>query len=317
MLWAKLLLPVVMVVGGLGAAAFAYASDGADGGPSQVWIDGPGPDATVAPGTVQVSAHATASSDISAMELYVDDQKVATDRELDTQDSLSFAAFSWPDAREGEHRLVVRQVGGTGAQSATRFVSVAKDAPLDREQATTTDGTEAPSTTEPGSTTSTTSSTTSTVPRSETTTTLGREGITTAPPNAPVTTPTVTAPPVTAPPVTAPPVTKPPTAKVVIDSAALSSGFQNRLYVQGCGYTVQVSARIQNADYADAVVQGTGVAVPMTRSGGTWTATLTSGALFDSSDVGTRQVMVVAGRGDEVVDRAAGTVTIIATCPKE
>ena len=103
----------------------------------------------------------------------------------------------------------------------------------------------------------------------------------------------------------------------MIDSASLASDYQNRLYLGPCGYNVRVSARIQNADYADAIVQGTDVSVAMTRSGSTWTATLTSGAMFDSSDVGSHQVMVLAGRGDDVTDRAAGTVSIIANCPKD
>ena len=102
-----------------------------------------------------------------------------------------------------------------------------------------------------------------------------------------------------------------------IDAVRLASEYQNRLYVQGCGYVVQVSARIQNAEYADAAVRGTDVSVAMQKNGSTWTATLTSGAMFDAGDVGTHTVTVVAGRGDEVVDRDAGTVTIIQQCPKD
>ncbi len=300
MLWAKVVLPIMMVLGGTAAGAAAFVADDAPAaGASQVWIDGPAPDSAFAPGAIAVSAHATASGDISALDLFVDGEKVATDEDLDQVERLVFATFEWGASELGEHELVVRQVGGSGDGSDPRFVTISKDAPEAPAPVTTT--TLAPGETSttlaPGETTTTTAETTTTVDAS-----------TTAP---------VTAPP-TAPPPTAPATTTPPPAvSVRIDAASLASEYQNRLYVQGCGYVVQVSARIQNAEYADAAVRGTDVSVAMQKNGSTWTATLTSGAMFDAGDVGTHTVTVVAGRGDEVVDRDAGTVTIIQQCPKD
>lgn len=303
MLWAKVLVPTLLVLGGTGAAAVGIMADDAPADAAQVWIDGPVGEAAYAPGTIAVSAHGTAPSTISALELLVDGDVVDTDRTLERTELLVFATFEWKATDEGEHELVVRQVGGAGSRSDARFLTIAEGgAPAPKPEATTTT-----STTVPGETTtsSTSSTTTSTTQPGETTTTAPSGGtvVPTAPPPAP-TTPTPTT---------------PLPSPVAIDAATLSSSYpENRLYTQRCGYVVQVNARIRNAEYADAVVQGTGVVVAMSSTGSSsWTATLSSGPPLDASDVGTRTIVVVAGRGDDVTDRQAGTVDIRPGCPKD
>lgn len=301
MLWAKILVPVLMVLGGTAAAAVALVgADESTAGPSQVWIDGPEPGQVIAPGTIAVSAHATAEAGISALELLVDDDVVATDDDLEQTERLVFASFEWDATQSGEHELVVRQVGGTGDRSDPRFVVISDD---ERDATPTTSTT---TTTEPGETTTTSSTTTtSTTEPGETTTVPPEVTTTTAPPFG---TPTTT-----------PPATTQPVDPVAIDSAVLVSPYGDyRLYVGACSYVVEVQARIRNADYASAIVQGTGSEVAMTKSGSSsWTATLTSGSLWSASDVGVHTVVVLAGRGDEVVDRQLGTVDIRLNCPKD
>ncbi len=58
MLWAKLAVPLVMVVGGAGALVVASDdSSTVTTGAAQVWIDAPTGESPFGPGTVTVAAH--------------------------------------------------------------------------------------------------------------------------------------------------------------------------------------------------------------------------------------------------------------------
>lgn len=98
-------------------------SDASGGGPADVWIDGPRAEASLVPGDILVSAHATAEARIEDLVLEVDGEQVADAEDVERNGKLVYATFTWA-ADEGEHVLVVTQEGGDGARSAERLVYV-------------------------------------------------------------------------------------------------------------------------------------------------------------------------------------------------
>lgn len=112
---------------------------------------------------------------------------------------------------------------------------------------------------------------------------------------------------------TVPSATEPPddtSGDVAIDSATLSGG--GKVYVPSCGYSVQA----QNADDAPVMVRGTGFNETMQQTAdGSFSLAIPSG-VWSSGDVGTREVVVVAGGGASD-ERSAGAIEIIAICPKD
>lgn len=299
MLWAKLAVPVLMLVGGTGALVVANSgSETVTTGAAQVWIDAPTGESPFGPGTVTVAAHATATSTLSSLDLFVDGTKVGTDSSLARNDLLAFAEFTW-DAAVGTHELVVRQPGGA-VRSDVLVVQVVDGAPNAPKPTTTT-------TTEAGSTTTSTEATTTSTTAPDTTTTA-----TTVPPPGNVTVP-MTAPPTTRPPATTT-TTRPRPAAPVIDAANFT-GTPTVYTVGYCTYSVTVQARIRNATSAELDVAGASVFLDMFQSGSTWTATIPSG--FPASAVGTKTVYVRAmGPGGDT-QRTVGTLTIKPGCPKD
>lgn len=306
-LWAKVLIPVVMVGVGSGAAVAAVvADDGGPAGAAAVWIDGPSGTRALAPGTIPVTAHATADATVTGLDLYVDGEKVAEDRDLERTEKLFIGEMAWP-AEVGLHELEVRQVGGAGETSAVRRVLVAEGAMAAEEMATTTTppaiGDTTTVSTAPGDTTP------STTPPDDSTTT------------APVVTDPGATPSTEAPPEgegTVPPDTQPPDDTgddVEIASATLSGG--GKVYVPACGYSVQVQARVANADYAQVMVVGTGFNETMERTADSSFSLAIPSGVWSSGDVGTHEVVVVAGGGGASDERSAGTIEVIAICPKD
>lgn len=313
MLWAKLLLPILLVTAG-GAAAVAATRDTsrpesvatAEG---VVWIDNPAAGAAFAPGVVGVDAHSVVDQQIAALALYVDGDRVAVDDDLTTAQDLAYATFNWK-ADEGQHQLVVAQVGGDEARSEPRTVNIVDGAPAAPKATTTT-------TTEPGDTT--TSSTTTTTAPGETATSAGTAPGSTAVTVAPTVGPT--APPVTVPPTapatTAPPTTAPPKTPSIDDATVSSPSGDLTLYVRDCGYTVLVSATVRDATAVTATVEGTNVSGAMTRSGNTYRFTLRSGT-FTAANIGPHRVIVTAVNGTSApVTKTAGRVTVEQGCPKD
>lgn len=304
----KLLLPIAVAGLGLGAIAYASTEEGttavASGAPA-AWIDGPLGDRTYAPGTIEVVAHATADEPIPALELVVDGEVAATDDDLEETDKLVRATFAW-EATEGSHALQVRATGGSRAASAVRTIQVG--------------GATAPSTTtSAGPATTTTAPATTTTSAATSTTTIVEEGPTTTAPPAGATTipatPTPTLPPTTAPP--RPTTTTAPPRPAQIDSATTRSPYgDGKVYVPACGYTMEVTAVVRDAERVRASVEGTAVSGDMARSGTTYTFTIRSGT-FAPGDVGVHRVLVTATGGGASPIAVAGRVTVVGTCPKD
>ena len=299
MLLAKLAIPLAMATVGAGAAVAAVVTDEPASTQvstaAQVWIDAPTGEEPVAPGSVHVGAHATATGSMGSLVLYVDGKQVATDSELERNEKLVYGSFTWK-AAEGEHELVVAQPD-SDRKSVPVEILVTTDAP-----ATTT-----------STSTSTTTSTTTTAP-GETTTTVPGETTTTAPE---VTIPgQTTQPPVTVAPTlppTSPPTTAPPPAPV-IDRATLSG---TTVYRLDCGYPdVIVSARIRNASSATIIVDGTAFTTGMARSASSYSGTIPSG-IWATGDVGRHAVTVEAIGPGGTSRVGAGSIDIKMTCPKD
>ena len=309
MLWAKLVIPLAMVTVGAGAAVVAVVGGDDDApvrvGTAEVWIDAPETDVRVAPGPVHVDAHATADATISRLELLVDGKQVAADDSLERNDKLVRAEFTWT-APKGVHELVVRRADDAAQRSASVTVVVDEGGATPTVPSTTTT---------PGTTTTATSTTTTTAPDDTTTTTLVLQDptlttiptITLAPPEGDDTVPD------TVPPTT--PTTRPPPAEARIDSAALL-GTNRTVYGGNCAYSVQVQARVRNADSVTMILEDTGFERPMTRSSSTYTATIPSG-LWGTGDVGTHRVIVEATGGGSGDRKVAGSIQIRFTCPKD
>jgi hypothetical protein len=306
MLWTKFVIPLAFATVGVGAAAAAVVLPGASAstGGSQAWIDAPLGLTAYAPGTLTVTAHATADEAISGLELVVDGDEVASDTSLVQVEKLVYGTFSW-EAEVGEHTLVVKQLGGTGAASAPRVVFVQEGAP------------EAPTPTIPGETSTTTtpetSTTTTTTTPDETTTTVQDATTTTAPvgttvpPEVPDTVPS-----------TQPPTTAAPKPKPTFGAVSLTSPYENRVYLGNCTYQVDLRAVVRNADYVQVTVEGTGFVGMMRRSGDTFTLVIGSGpSVWGSGDSGVRRVILDAGGGGTNVQRVAGTLDIRTSCPKD
>lgn len=314
MVWAKVVVPVLLVAaGGTAAVAARSSSETVRTGGSAVWIDNPPGGRAYAPGTISVQAHAVAGTDIAALVLSVDGDEVATDRDLEVDGDLVFATFRW-EATVGDHELVVAQDGGDGSRSDPRQVTIAEGAPpapetaADEPEPKPSD--ETTTTTATGESTTTATSTTTTSTPAQTTTTAGGGMATT-------TSPVTVAP--TAPP-TIPPTTAP-RPRPQIQRAALSFlGSAPRVYVRPTcpGYTVDVVALVRDASSVTAVVEGTSVG-PIalgTSDGATFQATLRSG-IWRDSDAGNRRVIVTARNAGGAVTATAGTVQVIVNCPKD
>lgn len=312
MVWAKVVVPILLVAaGGTAAVAARSGSEAVRTGGSAVWIDNPPGGRAYAPGTIAVQAHAVAGTDIAALVLSVDGDEVASDRDLEVDGDLVFATFRW-EATVGDHELVVAQVGGDGSRSDPRQVTIAEGAPPAPE--TAADGPEPT----PSDETTTTAAGEPTATSTSTTTTS-----TPAPPTTAGGGMATTAPPVTVAP-TAPPTVPPTTAprpRPQIQRAALSFlGPAPRVYVRpSCpGYTVDVVALVRDASSVTAVVEGTSVG-PIalgTTDGATYQATLRSG-IWRDGDAGSHRVVVTARNAGGAVTATAGTLQVIVTCPKD
>lgn len=143
--WAQAAVPVAFAVVGLGAVAVG-AQQQADPAPVVVWIDAPLDAATLAPGEVEVVAHASASNAPSELDLLVDGVEVGSDPSLERTDHLVVARITW-SADAGSHVLVVRTPDGTESQPRTVIVAPAGETPL---TSTTTTVPNAPTTTNTG-----------------------------------------------------------------------------------------------------------------------------------------------------------------------
>jgi hypothetical protein len=309
-LWLKVAIPILMASVGVGAVAVTNDADPTTSvSTSHVWIDSPLGEVPFAPGDVAVVAHATADASITSLELFVDGDEVATDVDLDRDEKLVYGQFTWP-ADVGEHVLVVKQVGGTGGESAPLTVFVAEGAePASEPTTTTTTEPGATTSTAPGETTTSTSTTSTTDPEAEPTI-PPPGGTTTAPTPPPTVVPTTRPPTVTT-------TTRPPARpKPVIDAATFSG--TPTVYAGGyCpSYSVGVQARIRDADFATVAIAGGGGIIEMVRTASSsWSATISSG--FPPAAVGARTVTVTAGNDSGDTQRVVGTLTIRPGCPKD
>jgi hypothetical protein len=298
---------------GVGAGTAAVVLDDGSGpvatGPARAWIDNPVPDVAFGPGTVPVNAHAAdPAAAITALELVVDDEVVATDGELARARDLVYAELDWT-AVVGVHELVVREVGG-GATSAPRIVRIVDGMAPAPERPTEEDGEEVAagptttSTTAPGSTTTTTT----TAPGATTTTTSPQQG-------PPATgSPATTAPPrPTQPPPTQPPL---PPAPVIQRADVVAGIGDGRIFAVQCTYTVIVRARVNGAEAVTVSIDGTSFTRPMQRNGLDYSLTIGSGPMW-SGEVGSHTVVIVAGNGESLTQATAGTITIGPACPKD
>ena len=145
--WIHVVVPALLTTSGIAVGATALLAD--DAPPSSaVWIDSPSPDGTVAPGSVRVVAHASATKTITELRLYVDGEEVASDDSLVRYGRLVYADMTWR-AVAGEHELIVRQSGGTGVASAARYVTVADSIPDPDAKPTDDSPTPSPTSTAP------------------------------------------------------------------------------------------------------------------------------------------------------------------------
>ena len=84
----------------------------------------------------------------------------------------------------------------------------------------------------------------------------------------------------------------------------------------GCPYVVTVTAYTTNATKVRAIVSGTGTSVNLDdRGGGAWDGTIPSG--WDAGQVGTHTVTIEASGPGGKVSRSAGSLEILAGCPKD
>lgn len=128
-------LPLVLKAVALGTAAVTgagglvwSATAGPTEGPAAVWVDDPLSGTSLAPGLLPILAHASSKDSLSALELLVDDKKVAEDDSLERNGLLSLGTFAW-QASEGTHTLLVRTSGG-GATSEPVQVMVTTQSSL-------------------------------------------------------------------------------------------------------------------------------------------------------------------------------------------
>lgn len=300
----KLLLPLAVAGLGLGAIAAAARDDAATpvaAGAPAAWIDGPLGGRTYEPGTIAVVAHATADEHIEALELVVDGEVADTDEDLEQTDKLYRATFEW-SAEAGRHELQVRPSDGTGVPSEVRVIQVG---PAGAPAASTTTEPTTSTTTSPATTSSTTSSTTTTAVEPSATTTTSPGGQVTIPPGATTTTqprPTTT--------------TTPPSPARIESATTRSPYGDGRVYVPSCGYTMEVSAVVRDADQVRVSVEGTSVGGAMARSGSTYSFTIRSGT-FAPGEVGVHRVIVTASGGGASPTAVAGQVDVRGTCPKD
>lgn len=310
MLWAKLLVPVLLVAaGGTAAVAAANTSTSSSVGTAAVWIDNPPSDRSYAPGTVAVDAHGVADTEITALVLSVDGKDVATDDDLEVDADLVYATFDW-DAAVGTHELVVAQVGGAGRRSDPRVVTIAEGAPEAPKR------TESTTTTRPGATTSTSSTSTSSTTTPGETTTTGPAETTTTQVGLGTTAPA----PITIPPTSPPPTTAPAAPPSIRRAVLAPSDSAPNLYIRpGCPfYTVDVIVSASNTTSITAVVDGTsfGTLSLASSDGFTYRGTFRSGTGRDS-DAGSRGVTVTARGPGGSAQASAGTIQIRVNCPKD
>jgi len=314
MVWAKVLMPILLVAAGGSAAVAATRqsspAQSVSSADAVVWIDNPAAGSTFSPGAVGVDAHSVADSKISALVLYVDDKKVAEDDQLTVVQDLVYATFDW-EATAGRHSIVVAQVGGQEARSEPRTVDIVDGAP-DAPEPVVTTTIAASLTTVPGETTTVAESTTTAAPTDQTTT-LPNAVPTTRPPSRPPT----TRPPTTRPPTTIPPTTIPQSPPDIV-SADVAFGYGGAvLYVLDCGYSAEVTAVVHGAKSVSVSVAGTNVNAPMTKSGNTYRYTLQSGSFSQASIGNNRQVIIAASNSADSVTMVAGRVDIERGCPKD
>lgn len=120
--WLHVVVPALLVTTGVAAGATALVTADPPSA-SAVWVDAPFGDVVRSTGSVTVVAHAASTSRIDSLVLLADDAVVAEDTSLDRDGSLVEASFAW-NPSPGTYGLAVRQVGGTGAESETHYVTV-------------------------------------------------------------------------------------------------------------------------------------------------------------------------------------------------
>ena len=298
--WTTFLIPALMATVGAGAlvTSVGLPEDTAGAGQSRVWIDGPSGESALPPGKIQVTAHATADDMITGLDLFVDGKKVTNDKTLVRNEKLVYGGFTW-DADVGTHKLVVQQLGGTGEKSLTRIVVISQDAP-EASEATTPSGTTLPGPAETTTTVGSVDTTTSAPPEVSSDTIAPPETSDTVPATAPSQT------------------TEPAPDGPVIEGTTLVGTSGNQLAISYCDFKVTVTAQVRNAEYVQVIVAGTGFDQAMSQNGESYSLRLDSDPnIWDAGDVGSHEVTVLAGRGDAVVDRSAGTIEIRENCPKD
>lgn len=292
--WVAAAVSGVAATVGVTTIVIGLQADATGGGLADVWIDGPRAEASLAPGDIVVSAHATAEARIEDLVLEVDGQQVAEAQDVERNGKLVYATFTWT-ADEGEHLLVVTQEGGDGARSAERLVYVGE-----------------PLTPVPAKPTRTPSEKPSEKPR---------PSEIPSPSETPSESATPTVEPKPEPRPTKKPTEKPtpepePQPAPVIDAASIAGNPPTVYQGNYCPtYTVQVQARVRNATKVTVLIAGVARTFAMTASGSSWTATLPSG--YDPGAIGTHGVSVRAVGPGGTATRPVGDLLIKAACPKD
>ena len=126
---AKVVVPVVLIAGG-GVAFAASVRTTKPAGEFRAWIDNPLDGATVRVEPVDVVAHASGPSDVTRIELVVDDVVVGDFSTLTQTDRLATGSNRWA-ATVGTHTLLARaRVGSVIVDSAVIGIVVTDDASL-------------------------------------------------------------------------------------------------------------------------------------------------------------------------------------------
>lgn len=286
-----------------GAAGLLWsATASGPSNPAVVWVDNPLQGATVEPGVVTVTAHASAEEAVTGLALLIDGEQVAADTSLDRNGLLSLGSFDW-QASPGKHDVVVK-AGSTSSDVVT--VYVVERAP---GAAATNAPTAAPTLT-PSPTSTPTA--TSTATPSETP----------SPTTAPTPRPTVSAAPVrtTAPPSTPSPTPRPAAPAYVAGSIQFSHS--NLYWDTNSGgnpcpqpHTVEATVTVSNATTVSIRVGDHSFTA--TRSGtSTWRATVDTSQISGPHNTTNLPVTVLSqGRGGSA-DDGAGTVPVY-SCTKD
>lgn len=292
-------LAVVLKVAALGAAATTGAAGlvwsataSEPEGPAVVWVDNPLQGATVEPGVVAVTAHASAKDAVQDLVLLVDGAQAAKDSTLERNGLLSLGSFDW-QASPGKHALVVR-AGSTSSDVVTVYVAARGNAPVP---------TKAPVAT-PSATPSLTPSPTA------------------SPTASPTPSPTASPRPVTT---TAPPTpTKSPTPKPsppVYASGSIQYSHNNLYWDTNSGgnpcpqpHTVVATVTVTNATSVSIRVGDH--AFPASRSGTTWSATIDTSQISGAHNQTNLPVKVLTQGPGGSASSDAGTVPVY-SCTKD